>query len=63
MHTYCMSTVSRGCSVCQQWNMDDLSLALVKIMLAGMGKLLEDWECDGNAGNLPKLIFSVKIRL
>ena len=27
------------------------------------GKLLEDQEGDGNAGNLPKLIISVKIRL
>ena len=29
----------------------------------GIGKLPEDWEWDGNVGNLPKLIFSVKIRL
>ena len=26
----------------------------------GNGKLPEDWEGDGNVGNLPKLIFSMK---
>ena len=41
--------------------MDELSIALVKIMLVGMGNLPEDREWDGNVRNLPKLIFSVKI--
>ena len=43
--------------------MDDLSVACVKITLTGTGNLPEDWEWDGNAGNLPKLIFIMKIRV
>ena len=33
--------------------MDDLSVTHVKIMLMGMGNLLDDQEWDGSVGNLP----------
>ena len=38
-------------------------LTHVQNYIDGNGKLLEDQEWDSDVGNLPKLIFSVKIRL
>ena len=47
------SAISRGCSICHPWNVDDLSVVCTKNYVDGYGKLPEDQEGDGNMGNLP----------